>query len=74
MGGCGRRGRSGLLRRAEPVLEARQRGARAGVVHERAGDDGSKAVHSGSCRGALWWPLWYSSVAGQLGDATGAVS
>ncbi|XBI66333.1 hypothetical protein VPH35_045934 [Triticum aestivum] len=45
-----------------------------GVVHERAGDDGSKAVHSGSCRGALWWPLWYSSVAGQLGDATGAVS
>ncbi|XP_048534595.1 vegetative cell wall protein gp1-like isoform X2 [Triticum urartu] len=45
-----------------------------GVVHERVGDDGINAVHSGSCRGALWWPLWYSSVAGQLGDATGAVS
>ncbi|XBH66935.1 hypothetical protein VPH35_095395 [Triticum aestivum] len=37
-----------------------------GVVHERAGDDGSNAVQSGSCRGALWWPLWYSSVAGQV--------
>ncbi|XBH78240.1 hypothetical protein VPH35_104563 [Triticum aestivum] len=37
-----------------------------GVVHERAGDDGSNAVHSGNCRGALWWPLWYSLVAGQV--------
>ncbi|XBJ12721.1 hypothetical protein VPH35_017185 [Triticum aestivum] len=37
-----------------------------GAVHERAGDDGSNAVHSGSCRGALWWSLWYSSVAGQV--------
>ncbi|XBI27847.1 hypothetical protein VPH35_052230 [Triticum aestivum] len=36
-----------------------------GAVHERAGDDGSNAVHSGSCCGALWWSLWYSSVAGQ---------
>ncbi|XBI80388.1 hypothetical protein VPH35_089574 [Triticum aestivum] len=25
-----------------------------GVVHERAGDDGSNAVHSSSCRGALY--------------------
>ncbi|VAI45942.1 unnamed protein product [Triticum turgidum subsp. durum] len=41
-----------------------------GVVHERVGDDGINAVHSGSCHGALWWPLWYSSVAGQVSLVT----
>ncbi|XBI93646.1 hypothetical protein VPH35_030444 [Triticum aestivum] len=28
-----------------------------GAVHECAGNDGNNVVHSGSCRGALWWSL-----------------